>query len=109
MLRFHLDESVTLAIVPGLRQRGLYVTTPEEAQLLGASDEEHLEFAHQTHRVIVTHDADYLALHNQWGDRHFGIAYCHQRKYAVGELLRSLLLLDACYGPDEMVGRVEFL
>jgi predicted nuclease of predicted toxin-antitoxin system len=109
MLRFHLDESVTLAIVAGLRQRGIDVTTPQNAQLLGAPDEEHLEHARHEDRVLITHDVDYLVLHGQLGIRHSGIAYCHQRKYSVGELLRSLQLLDACYEAHEMTGRVEFL
>lgn len=108
MLRFHLDESVTLLIVAGLRQRGIDVTTPQDAGLLGATDEEHLEFAQQADRVLVTHDSDFLVLHHQSSD-HCGIAYCRQRKYSVGELLRALLLLDACYSPTDMKGRVEFL
>ena len=59
-------------------------------------------------RVIVTHDEDYLVHHAQ-GTVHAGVAYCHQDKYAIGDLLRSLLLLYGGCTEDELRGRVEFL
>jgi hypothetical protein len=44
-IKFHLDEHVHPAIAEGLRRRGIDVTTTIEAELLGAEDEKHLEFA----------------------------------------------------------------
>jgi hypothetical protein len=58
--------------------------------------------------VIVTHDHDFLRLHAA-NTAHSGIAYCHQNKYSIGELLSLLLFMDACYTTDDMVGRVEYL
>lgn len=43
-IRFHLDENVDAAIADGLRRRGIDVTTTAQADLLSASDEEHVEF-----------------------------------------------------------------
>ena len=43
-IRYHLDESVAHAIGHGLRQRGIDVTTATEAGLIGATDEQHLEY-----------------------------------------------------------------
>ena len=76
-IRFHLDESVTLAIVRPLRQRGIDVTTPAGEGLLEATDEAHLDFARSHDRVLVTHDADFLRLHTS-GTEHAGVLYCHQ-------------------------------
>lgn len=44
-LKFHLDENIDSAIADGLRRRGTDVTMPVDIHLIGASDEEHLEFA----------------------------------------------------------------
>lgn len=63
-IRFHLDENVHGAVGNGLRLRGIDVSTTQDAQLPGASDEEHLSFARSEHRVIVTHDDDFLRLHD---------------------------------------------
>jgi hypothetical protein len=38
-IRFHLDESVTVAVAAGLRLRELDVTTSSEASLLSTADE----------------------------------------------------------------------
>jgi len=108
MLSFHLNEHVHPAIASGLRRRGIDATTTVEAGLSGADDEEHLAFALAEVRVIVTHDEDFLILHSQ-GVPHAGIAFCHQGDRTIGEMLRSLLLMNECLEPNEMLGRVEFV
>jgi hypothetical protein len=108
MLRYHLDEHVHPAVAAGLRAHGIDVTTTADAHLLSADDPLHIGFALRDQRVIVTHDDDFLKLHAA-GVEHCGIAYVHQRKYLLGELLQMLLLLDACYQAHEMAGRVEYL
>lgn len=107
-IRFHLDEHIHQGIAVGLRARGIDVTTPVDANLLGAGDAEHMAFALQDNRVVVTHDDDYLALHAE-GVSSAGIAYCHRLKYSVGGLLQALLLVHACYTAEEMLNRVEHL
>lgn len=108
MLRFHLDEHIPLTVAQALRQHGVDVSTPVDAGLRGATDAVHLAFAHVESRVLVTHDRDFLQLHAAT-PAHSGIAYCRHDKYGVGTLLQMLLLLNACYGPEDMAGRVEFL
>lgn len=108
MLKFHLDEHLPFAVANGLRQHGIDVTTSGDAELLNADDDAHLDFATREGRVMVTHDHDFLRLHAA-GTPHSGIAYCHQDKYSVGELLSLLLLMDACYESHDMTGRVEYL
>jgi hypothetical protein len=107
-IQFHLDEHIHSGIAAGLRGHGIDVTTAAESGLIEADDAAHLLFAQQTQRVIVTHDEDFLAIHAN-GVEHAGIAYSHQLKYSIGELLRMLLLLHECYSAEEMLGRIEFL
>lgn len=92
----------------GLRRRGVDVTTSQEAGLLRASDEQQLTFARLQHRVLVTHDEDFLALAKQ-GTIHAGIAYCHPETRTVGQIISHLLLIRDCLSPEEMPQYVEFL
>jgi len=107
-VRFHLDESVDHAVAEGLRRRGIDVATATDADLLGAPDESHLEFAHSQGRVVFTHDADFLRLH-QCGAPHVGIAYCHQRRHTLGGMVLALAALRRRSSAEEMIGCVEFL
>lgn len=107
-MRFHLDEHVAKAIATGLRERGVDVTTPPDVGLRGADDLLHMDFAHAEGRVIVTHDSDFLRYDAQ-KIPHWGIVYCRQEKYSIGDLLRLLLLIDELYDDDELRGQVEFL
>ncbi|HKP13851.1 MAG TPA: DUF5615 family PIN-like protein [Blastocatellia bacterium] len=107
-VRFHLDEHITSAIALALRQRGIEVTTAAEAGLLAAKDEDHLEHARRSRRVIVTHDDDFLNLHAR-GRPHAGIAYCRLGARTVGEMVQMLVLIYELMSPDEMAGRVVYL
>ena len=64
-IRFHLDESVAVAVAQGLRRRGVEVTTTSEAGLTSADDESQLAFALRERRVLVTQDADFIRLHQR--------------------------------------------
>jgi predicted nuclease of predicted toxin-antitoxin system len=96
-MRFHMDEHINPAIANGLRRRGIDVTTTADVGLQGTTDEEHLAFARAERRIIVTHDDDYLRLH-QRDISHAGIAYCRQQTQSIGEMLRALILYLG--GPD---------
>ena len=106
-IKFHLDEHVHPGIAEGLRRRTVDVMTTLEASLEGADDDAHLAYARAAGRVLVTHDADFLRLHQQ-GVPHAGIAYCHQRQ-ALGDLLHHLVLLWEVLDPQEMHNQVEYL
>jgi predicted nuclease of predicted toxin-antitoxin system len=53
-IKFYTDEHVPKAVVRGLQQRGVDVVTVAEADMLGASDAEHLGRARAEGRVIFT-------------------------------------------------------
>ena len=107
-IRYHLDEHIDPAVAAGLRGRGIDVTTAKEAGLLGADDDEHLRFALAEMRAILTHDEDFLVLHSQ-GRPHYGIVFCHQEARTIGQVVQSLVLIDACLAPEEMRDHVEFI
>lgn len=107
-IQFHLDENVNGAIANGLRLRGIDVTTSKDAELIGASDEGQIAFAHESGRVLVTHDDDLLRLSAE-GVEHAGIAYCHPRKNSIGQNILSLMRLWRTTDAEDMWNQVVFL
>ena len=107
-IRFHLDENVSNAIAEGLRRRGIEVTTTSEVELISVSDEDQLAFANSQKRVLVTHDHDFVALH-QTGITHSGIAYCSKNRRSIGEIIGILSLIWELLEPEEMQNHIEFL
>ncbi len=107
-IRFHCDEHIDPAVVSGLRRRGVDVTTAAEAGLLGATDEQHLDYARTQQRMIITKDTDFLRL-NAHGEIHHGIAYCKQGTRTIGQMLVSLIHIYEDLAPEEVAGRVIYI
>ncbi len=107
-IRFHLDENVNPSIASALRRLGGDVTTTNDVQLRTHTDTVHWDYAQRELRVIVTHDDDFLRLARQHG-RHAGIAYCHPKKRALGEIIHRLARLYNEQSPDQMIGRIVYL
>lgn len=107
-VRFHLDEMVDPDVARALRQHGIDVTTTVDANLRSATDEEQLDYAQRTERVLVTHDTDFLRLAGRDLD-HQGIAFCYKTSRSLGEIIRSLILIYEMLSPEEIAGRVEYL
>ncbi len=106
-IRFYTDEHVAKGVVRGLRERGVEVLTVLQAEMLGASDEEHLKRAQNEHRVIFTQDDDFLRLHAAGMD-HAGIVYAPQQS-SVRDIIRGLMLIHQVLDAEEMHPQVEFL
>ncbi len=106
-MRFHLDENIATAVAEGLHRRGIDVTTTAEANLIGATDASHLEFAIRNQRVIVTQDTDFLrtATTNR---THCGIVFLTRSNHSFGDIIRHLLLMNDSMSENEMHGSVEF-
>jgi predicted nuclease of predicted toxin-antitoxin system len=84
------------------------VLTATDAGLLNSPDPEVLARSFAAGRVIVTHDHDYLQLHQQQ-QSHAGIADCEPGSRSIGQMVAGLTLIYEALTPGEMVGRVEFL
>jgi len=76
-VQYYLDEHVAEAVATGLQNRGIDVLTLSEAEKLGASDGDHLSYAYEEGRVLVTCDDDFLRLADQT-EEHAGVAFAPQ-------------------------------
>lgn len=106
-IKFHLDENANNAIANGLKRREIDVTISVEVNLISASDEQQLDFAHSQGRVIFTQDRDFLELHYS-GINHSGIVYCVKGSRTTGEILRQLILIYEVLIPEDMAGKLEY-
>lgn len=106
-IRFYTDEHIPKAVINGMRLRGIDVVSISDTRAFGGTDVQHLEQASSERRVVVTQDADFLALAAS-GVPHQGIIYAPQGT-PIGQFVQGLLLIHEVLDADEMVGQVEFL
>lgn len=114
MLTLYLDEdSMDRALVAALRARGVDVITAIEAEMLGRSDSEQLDYATRQGRVLYTFNrGDFYRLHAQYlteGKSHGGIILAPQQRYSIGEQLRQILELVSTKTVEQMENNVEFI
>lgn len=105
-IRYYTDEHVSKAVVRALRRRGVEVLRTPEAEMLAASDLEHLTRARQEGRVIFTQDDDYLRLAVK--TEHAGIVYAPQET-PLRAIVAGLMLIYQVLDADEMQNHVEYL
>lgn len=110
-LKFYLDEDVDVLLAKLLRARGFSVETTQEADQLGNSDKEQLEYAITQNRILVTHnkvDFENLAVRFLEKDlRHTGIVLATLR--SPYELLKRLLKLLNKFTSEDMKNQVYYL
>jgi hypothetical protein len=90
-IRLYLDEdSMRRSLVFGLKVRNVDVMTASDADMINRDDEDHLETATASGRVLYTFNtADYCAVHQKWmtqGDRMLESSLSHSN---VTPLARS--------------------
>jgi uncharacterized protein with PIN domain len=113
-IRLYLEEdSMSHALVRGLRARGVDVVTALDEGMIERDDEDHLEFAAKSNRVLYSFNVgDFYRLHGRYLSEykeHSGLILTRQQQFTVGEQLRRLLRLIAKVPAEEMKNRVEFL
>jgi len=120
-LKFYLDTHIAKVVVVQLRNRGIDAVRCEEVGMAAAKDFEHLEYATQEGRVMVTQDDDFARFHAQWlqeAKSHGGIMILPkelkaqaQISYAVRELLAYYEIVDTGGGTikDDIAGQLIFL
>ncbi len=106
-IRFYADHQFPLPVVKALRQAGLDVLTAAEAGLAAADDHQQLAFATTEGRVLLTHDADFIALHHA-SSGHAGIIYGHQR-LANRRKIEIISLAFRVMTAQDMRNRLEFM
>ncbi|MFP3952309.1 MAG: DUF5615 family PIN-like protein [Candidatus Bathyarchaeia archaeon] len=106
-MRIYADESVNVAIVEGLKRRGIDAFSTKDIDKLGLTDQQQIDEATEKQAAIFTHDVDFLriAIHR----KHPGIIYVHQQKYTIGECIKRLKLIAKTKTREEMRNQTIFL
>ena len=62
--------------------------------------------------TIFTHDNDILRIAVEWIDDeriHWGVVYCHQNAYGIGDCIRNFKILVTVLTQEDMTHHIEFL
>jgi predicted nuclease of predicted toxin-antitoxin system len=106
-IKIYVDESVSIAIVEGLKRRGVNAFSAKDLGKLGLTDEEQLRVAVDNQAVIFTHDADFLRI--AINEPHIGVIYVHQQKLSIGECVKKLKIIVETKSAQEMHNQIIFL
>jgi hypothetical protein len=114
MLRLLSDENFNGEIVRGLllRRPELDLVRVQDVGLRGADDPQILNWAGENDRILLTHDRATMPHHAYQylaqGGRMRGVFILNDR-FAVGEAIQEILLLDECSEQTEWNGLVVHL
>jgi len=81
--------------------------TFREADLVSASDDEHLRRAHAEGRVMLTQDEDFARMHAE-GFVHSGIIIIPPHR-TIGQIIKGVFLIHEVFDSEEMMGRIEYV
>ena len=112
MLKAYADEHVPLAIVRGLRVRGMDVTSVPEAGFQGTDDDSLLQQATDEKRMMLTCDVDFLrrasTLYSE--NRDFApIIFWPQQERTIGHVIRTVIRLATTLSYEDASSRVFFV
>lgn len=97
MIRFYMDTHVPKQVAVQLQLRGIEVVRCQELGLENASDTEHLQYATEQLRTVITYDRDFLRLDAEWRTAemfHAGIYYVRPEYQGdVGTVVKELVFL----------------
>lgn len=113
-IRLYLDHNADPDIARDVRRDGYDAVWASEVGNERAADEDHLRWATDHGRAILTHDIrDFRMLDRAWGARgesHRGIILAETPpELSLGELIRRLRRLLETVSADEIVNQVIFL
>jgi len=111
-IKLYTNESVPVAVVAGLKRRGIDAFSARDSNNLGLSDLDQLSYAHEQRAVIFSHDDDFLRLVHQWaqnGRSHSGVIYVHQEKMSLGMCVRRLEEIALLFEREDFLNHIEFL
>ena len=110
-IELYTDEDVSVIIAKSVKARGFSVLTTHEAENLGRSDSEQLEFAADQKRVLLTHNrVDFEELAGQYFEQnktHYGIIVAVRR--LPNEMTQRLLDILNYTTADEMVNQIRYI
>ena len=112
LLRLYLDEHVPLAIVHGLRLRGVEFLTVKDDGLAGFPDAVILDRATTIGHVVYTQDDDLLDEAVRRGGQGIpfaGVVHANPLRLTVGRQIDDLRRIATFGTPDDFANRVELL
>lgn len=107
--RFYFDVHVPRAVVIGLRMRRIAVLTAQEDESATLDDFSLLMRASELGRVLVSQDADLLAVGDEFrreGRPFAGIIYVHQLRATIGQVVEDLDLIASATSAEEWMNRI---
>lgn len=111
-IRLYMDVHVRSAVTNGLRSRGVDVLTAQEDNTTLLPDNQLLDRAHETGRVLFSQDRDFLleAKSRVSQNRDFaGVIYAHQLEATVGQCVKDLEIVAKVADPKDLRNRVLFI
>lgn len=105
----YVDENVDVAVVEGLKRRGIEAYSPRDFGNTAFSDDQQIEFTRKRGFVILTHDTDFLQVVTEKDVEHSGILFVAQTQLTVGEIIRRIAYLVSILTAEEMKNHIEFL
>jgi predicted nuclease of predicted toxin-antitoxin system len=105
---FYFDESVELAVSQQLERAGIDAVSVHSLELLGDSDDNHLQRATALNRVLCTYDQDFLRLAVS-GESHHGIIFAQHQQATIGGWVHEIKAIHARMDADDLVDQVLYL
>ena len=114
MIALYLDENVPPLVAKLLRSEEYDVISAHDVGMLEKDDEEQLQYAASSGRVILTfNQRHFRPLYDQWwrsGRTHAGIILSREYKLdEIGELVRLIRALMVRGQPEELQNSLTFL
>lgn len=110
-VKLYLDEDISPVVARILRSRGYDVVSAHEVDMLAKSDEEQIEFAGKTNRIIISFNSrHYSPLAKAYffsGKEHAGIIV--SKVIDISEMLRLLINLLEKTAPDDFKNSFKWL
>ena len=108
----YMDVHVKRVITDQLRARGVDVLTAQDDASDQLCDEDLLEHARVLGRLLFTQDIRFKAMAEDWqrqGRPFAGLAYSHQQRASIGQLVRDLELIAMATNPADWANVVAHL
>lgn len=105
----YFDHHVNIAILNGLRAKGIDVLTCAEDGTMRWADDLLLERVSQQGRAIFTQDTDFLKIAEDWqliGRDFSAVVYAKQGRITIGRAIRDLELIANVFDSVDLRNRI---
>lgn len=106
-LAFLADEHVKRVLVTELRANGYDVVWVDGGFDPGTSDQEHLRRSRNDGRVILSNDADFARLHEDYD--HAGVVLYDDQNMSISEWMTGIKRIDRFVPEDELAGSLVWI